>query len=323
MKYKKILYLLIIVFQTNLFSQSGVYSNKIFLSGKDYFWNLVFDGWEGKHYDWSLDRKVYVYDDSLRGFREYLNLPGVCQRVVPNIYGNKLALIFVPTSGTDFGEHHLLVLDSIGKKVIEIANVFDFEWLPSKDTLIFVSGEYSETNEIGGFTPTGTWILDLKTKESKKISNEGYWVSIDERSETIFIDGYWKVYAYDYSKGILRETDLKGNRFSSDRKYYYRTIGGYWPIKVYETATNSVLTISAIDTIAQYAQWLPGGSHSLVVGDPNKEKKIVNIKTGTVIGKISGTILGFDEKRRQHLVFKDKRHLKHLTKSKLEWVKIE
>lgn len=321
---QKIFFLLIVFFHNIAFTQSNMYSGRLFISGKDYFWDFVFDGWSEKKYDWRLMQKVYVYDDSSRRFQEYIDLPGPCQKVSSNAIGNNLALILaIQTSGTDVYEHRLQVFDSRSKKIVEIANVYDFKWLQSGDTLVYVTGKHSETNEIGGFSPTGTWYLDFKTKKSHKISDVGYWLFIDESSKTFYIDDYWKVYAYNYSKGILQETDLKGNRFSPDREYYYRTIGGYWPLKVYETATNSVLTISAIDTTAQYAQWVPGESHNLVVGDPYKEKKIVNIKTGTVIGKIEGKIQGFDEKRKQYLVFKDKRHLKNLTKSKLEWVEIK
>lgn len=323
MRYR-ILFLLIVLKCSLLFTQSNPYRGKIFIPGKDYFWDIVFNGWNGKLYDWSLMQKVYVYDDSSRGFQEYLDLLGPCQKVAHNVTGDKLALIVVvPTAGTDVGAHHLQILDSTGKKVIEIANVYDFEWLHSNDTVVYLTGKHSETNEIRGFSPTGTWILDLKTKTSHKIAELGYWLFIDESSETIYIDHYWKVSAYDYSKGSLLETNLKGNRFSPSRKYYYRTPGGYWPFMIYETATNKPVKITAIDTTVQFVQWVPSMEHVVILGDYHAEKKIIDIESGRMLSSISGTVLGFNERTKEFLVHRNKRYLKAISESKLEWMKIQ
>jgi len=308
-----------------VFPQSP-YKDKILLSGNDYFWTLVFQGWNDRaKYDWDLMRNVYVYNDSLSAFEKYIHLPGDCKKVSPNDLGEKIAVVVIKPNPNkkEVSEYVLIIFDSKGQKIIEIENVYDFEWFPNKEIILYVSGRPSEVNEIGGFTPTGTWVLDLLSQTKEKILNEGYWLSVDEKSQTIFIDNYWKVYAYDYPNRALRETELKGNRFSPDGKYYFRNRGAYWPFVVYETRSNQPVKIPGVDSSAQYAKWLSGKPATLIAGDYDGEKKIIDVGSSKIIGSLSGKILGFSTKDNEAIVIKDKKYLKNLSKPKVEKVKLQ
>ena len=214
------------------------------------------------------------------------------------------------------------IFDSDRKKIIDVNNVYDFKWLHN-DSIVFVSGSASEDNEIGGFSPTGTWILSLRSKKSHKIFDEGYWISVDERSHTIYIDNYWKVYAYDYSMGVLHETELNGNCFSPNGKYYYRSRSVYWPFVLYEASSNRPVKVSGIDSSAEYALWLNQREETLVAGNYYGEKKIIDVGTSKTLGYISGKIIGFmKERNAEAIVIKDKRHFKSLSASKVEKIKL-
>ena len=307
-----------------MFCQTLPYKAQVFLAGTDYFSNVAFEGWNNNpHRGSDPVRNIYVYDDSAHGFVNFMSLRGACRKVSANELGNRLAVIqAIP--GKEHGENVLSmwIFDADRKKIIDVNNVYDFKWLRN-DSIVFVSGSASEDNEIGGFSPTGTWILSLRSKKPQKIFDEGYWISVDERSHTIYIDNYWKVYAFDYSIGVLHETKLNGNCFSPNGKYYYRSRSVYWPFVLYEASSNRPVKVSGIDSSAEYALWLNQREETLVAGNYYGEKKIIDVGTSKTLGYISGKIIGFTKERNaEAIVIKDKRHFKSLSASKVEKIKL-
>lgn len=313
---------LLIILNTRLFPQAQ-YKSRILLDGNQYFWNFVFDGWD-KKYDSEIRGRVYAYDEAANTFEKFLELDGICQKVISNSKGDKIAVVrSLHDRISGYNNYSLILFDSARNKITQFSDVFDFEWFPTQDSLIYITGGYNENNEIGGYTPTGVWILDLRKNHSKKISDTGYWLFIDEESEVVYIDDYRKVYAYNYFENTLRETNLMGNRFSPNGKYYFRNRSGYWPLVVYEAQTNRSIAIQGADSSAQYAQWQNGRDQTLIAGDFYGEKKIIDIGTQSILGNILGKILGFSKNGKEILVYKDKRHLKNLNESKVELIKVE
>ena len=287
----KIIFLFLLLTVPNI-SLGQRFKDKIMLSGMDYFFTFVDTGGNPGKQDMSSFHKIFIFNDTEQTFMPILTVQGSCKEVVPNPAGDKLAVLTVrKDSSNQLGKYVLQIIDTLGRTMIEVSDVFGFEWFPGKDMIAYVSGVTSEDNEIGGFGPTGVWILNLTNMKKEKISDNGYWVSLNKNSSKIYIDTDQEVDSYDLTTKKVHVTNLLGNRFSPNGKYYFREVDVYRPIVIYNTKTNIPVALQ-IDSTGQFAMWLKDKEQTLIVGDYDKDKKIIDVATGKVFGTISGKILG-------------------------------
>lgn len=108
-----------------------------------------------------------------------------------------------------------------------IPDVHRFAWDPKGERIAYVNGIENEESELNS---TGTWIYDIRTRESTRIHSGGREVAWADWDGNVYISGNltsgrYGVVKHDPATGVTAETSREGIHFSPDGKYYFRQGG--------------------------------------------------------------------------------------------------
>ncbi len=218
------------------------------------------------------------------------------------------------------GHNGLIILSTELKILYSIDSVMAYTWNPAKDRIAYIKGYRLQEKPM--FCPTGVYLLDVKSKRSKKIGDSGIDITWQEFDDNIYIQDWDGVFVYNTKSNILEKTQHKGIYFSKDGKHYFSRFYEGGGIEIFETQSNRKIDIDGIKTDrANFYQWL--NKDELIIGDISLEKKVVNINTGIVKNKFTGKMIGYNLKTLEIIVYKDKKMFKELSESKIEKIKIK
>ncbi len=218
------------------------------------------------------------------------------------------------------GHDGLIILTSSLKVFLSIDSVMTYSWNPTGEKVAYIKGFRKQEKTM--FVPTGVFILDVKSKKSEKIADSGYdiqWAGFDSY---IYIQDWSGVLRYNTSTKYLQKVGNKGIYFSADGKYYlcpgYEGKG----FELFDAQSNQQVVLNSINTgDANFFQWL-GGSQ-LVAGDMFLQKKIIDVKTGTVRKTFNGKVFAFNPHTSEIWFHMDKKVFKELNQSKIDKIKLD
>lgn len=124
----------------------------------------------------------------------------------------------------DYVDSKLVILGTDGSVRGSIPDVHRFAWDPEGGRIAYVNGIEDEE---GKLSSTGTWIYDIRTRESTQIHSGGRDVAWADWDGNVYISGAltsgrFGVVRHDPATGITSETRREGIHFSPDGRYYFR-----------------------------------------------------------------------------------------------------
>lgn len=264
----------------------------------------------------SNDSFVEIYRDSQLDFWEE-NI-----KVSPN--GRLIGAVgmmkghYLDKNFASYTRFSLVLFDSTGKLQKRIVDVPLFDWSPSGDSIVYVTGktysdkEYPSTDRL--------WLLDLQTGKTVDLGTTMHytrgivWTKFDGQ---IYVhEG--GVYRINPTTKVKQLTGYRDINFSPDGKYYFVTNPEPQYFRIYERETNKDVTPAFIHGmfVTNFSKWL-SDSKGLVIGDVSFEKKIYDVETKTIRTTFQGNILGYNPQTNEIYVHKDKRYFKGIPASKV------
>jgi WD40 repeat protein len=220
----------------------------------------------------------------------------------------------------------LLVFDEKGTLVKSIDDAPIFAWSPDGSQIIYATGKTFSDKD---FPSTDRlWLFKLKTQEKEDLGSQtGYtrnivWASFDSMVYIRANSGVLQIDPKTREEKTMKYWDVN---FSPNGKYYYSWGPDLEQIHVFETKSNRDITPSEVNSLItkNYARWVPSGD-ALIVGDIMFEKKIFDVKTGTVKQILEeGKVLGFDLNKSEFIIHKFKSTLKGPSSSRIEKIQMK
>lgn len=175
-------------------------------------------------------------------------------------------------------DSRLVILDVNGAIIHSVAGVYRFAWDSQGEHIAFVSGTYSEDGL--GFQSTGTWLLEVSTRQAMKIFSGGVDVQWAKWDGNVYIetgedqsDQASTVMRFDPRSRELSTTRRKGIYFSPDGRYYFRAGGeGDESGTVFRSDDDAEVSLNRT-FIARERSWRAGadgwfGASTLIVRSP-------------------------------------------------------
>lgn len=219
-------------------------------------------------------------------------------------------------------DHKLLILTVKGKLKHIISDVQRYSWSPDGNQVACILGKEYEGF---GFSSWGLKIVNTLDWTEKtfdaNFDQDIYWAEFDSM---IYTTDFATVYKVDPRSGNKTPTSYKGIYFSPDGSYYFHPNYEGTGFSVYERKTNNDVTPKVWKDSAIYINfnsWLPEGSN-LIAGDILREKHIIDISKKRTLNKFDGYMIGYDEKSKEIIVYKDQKHFKELKQSKFLKIKL-
>jgi len=239
------------------------------------------------------DTTVYLYYDIDKVILPFYQEPGFYfDKISLSPDGKLIAAIaiskkfFSDKNGYPYQKHKLVLLNLKSEIIMVIPDVQVFSWSPDSSKLAYIAGiDY----EGFAFTPSGLWILDVKSKDIRKLDPIGgydiYWASFDNH---IYATDFRLVYKYDPKTGEKTETTYKGIYFSPDGKFYFKK-GYEGKSSLHLTTTNEDITLT-FDFSRKIAEsydikWAPNGEMFLLLGG-DLACRVWQVKTKKLIMEI-------------------------------------
>ncbi|MBI1807319.1 MAG: PD40 domain-containing protein [Ignavibacteria bacterium] len=283
-----------ILFTQNAFSQDVLVST---------LWENPVGGHTVKSFNSSKNVWEPLYTNKEYSFFEYV--------VTVSPKNKYIALIgstsgFVRTSeGAEYEKRKMFIIGKNGKEIFSQDSVWRFSWSPDGEKIAWISGILREGAEQPA--PLGVYVYNVRTRTKKFVgaSNdvELYWATFDSLLYTETEGGPAGVVAYNPTTGERMLTNYYGVHFSPDGKYYFSTEEGGLLYKLFDRASNKEVTLKGFEkgALNHTAAWVKGEPSLLMLGDMFKEKKVVDIKRGKVIGTVDGYVLSYQKDKRQFI----------------------
>lgn len=271
-------------------------------------------------------RSLYVYEVGKDSSRKFYQTPDDYSfmdfKVSPT--GNYVGLVefngeHMRPEDLGYALQNLVILDVHGKVLAKVKQVLDFAWSPSSDSIAFIRGR-----DYGGMElkPEGVWLLELKNRfrETMMMPDSAAEISWAIHNGKVYVR--WRyIHEIDLRSKTIRRTDFNGMYFSPDGRFYYKPNYEGVGFALFETRSNRNITPRMIEREkVNFEKWL--SNTELVVGDIDREKIVFDMTTKRIKRTFSGQLLGFDEKRKEILVRRDRHAFKELGESRFERITI-
>jgi len=190
----------------------------------------------GGNEDLSLAYKIDLVRKEIVPFYQRTEKPTGISDLVTSPDGRKIAVAYMKKSDSVY-EFERIIVTPVGELLVSIPTALNCAWSPDSSKLAYVSASY-ETEEV---VPTGVWVYDLETKQSRKLNDRGRvitWAAFDGMIYTEAYVGGNPIQRIDPATGEAEETEYESLDFSPDGKFLFYFDGNHNELILREERTN-------------------------------------------------------------------------------------